>query len=86
MLSSLAKIKDSNPNMSTIKAEGRMGKFVKVDLMEGMAWRIVTLRRAGRGRWGGMFGGGIWMMFEVMVDEQALCELDGGDEMPKAWA
>ncbi|MCI82961.1 hypothetical protein A2U01_0104235, partial [Trifolium medium] len=39
-------------NMSTMKAEGRTVKFVMADLMEGMAWRIVTQRRAVRGMCG----------------------------------
>jgi hypothetical protein len=48
--------------MSTIKAEGGKVKFVMADLMEGMARRIVTPRRAVRGRLEEMFGDGIWMM------------------------
>lgn len=41
MLSCCAKVKASVPNMSTMREEGGMGKFVRVDLMEGREWRIV---------------------------------------------
>lgn len=66
MLSSCAKVRDSVPNMSTMRAEGGRGVFVRADLMEGMACRIVTERRvetvAEVGRREEMFGDGIWMM------------------------